>query len=349
MDFKKIFSKNKIENTIFSNKTKFIKNRRIGNKNSNNGSGSGNSNGSGSGSGSGNSNGSGSGSWFSSWFKSNNKNSSNGNGNGNHSNLIILWILLYIIIAVIICYLTIMTTKYLTTKCLKKRSWFNYIFRFCYKDVCLKPDSQIINNIHYTKNLPNMHKVGSAISADMHKVGSAISADMHKKGTEHHLENNSDMHNGGTAITTDIKKLSGKEQVFHIANQDYTYEQAKCKCSSYNAKLASYSQIIDAYNEGAEWCSYGWSNGQTAYYPTQKCNSIKKECGKPGINGGFFADPYLKFGINCYGKKPKGSIIKMKDPICEKQNYCEMPQNYGANNRLDTDDISPFNQNKWSQ
>ena len=24
---------------------------------------------------------------------------------------------------------------------------------------------------------------------------------------------------------------------------------------------------------------------------------------KPGINGGFFGDPFLKFGINCFGKK----------------------------------------------
>ena len=53
-----------------------------------------------------------------------------------------------------------------------------------------------------------------------------------------------------------------KPQVFHIANQDYTYNQAKCKCASYNAKLATYSQLVDAHNGGAEWCSYGWSQGQ---------------------------------------------------------------------------------------
>ena len=39
--------------------------------------------------------------------------------------------------------------------------------------------------------------------------------------------------------------------------------------------------------------------GQTAYYPTQKCTWDKKTCGKPGINGGFFSNPYLKFGANC--------------------------------------------------
>jgi hypothetical protein len=157
-----------------------------------------------------------------------------------------------------------------------------------------------------------------------------------------------------------VKKSSslpifGKKEVFHIANQDYTFEQAKCKCESYNAKLATYDQLVDAYNDGAEWCTYGWSSGQKAYYPTQKCNWEKKspedklKCGNPGLNGGFFADPYLKFGVNCYGKKPKGKVSKLKDPVCNGGgNYCELPQNFGASNRLETDEISPFNSDKWN-
>jgi len=148
--------------------------------------------------------------------------------------------------------------------------------------------------------------------------------------------------------------IFGKREVFHIANQDYTYEQAKCKCESYNAKLATYDQLVDAYNDGAEWCTYGWSSGQKAYYPTQKCNWEKKgpeeklKCGNPGLNGGFFADPSLKFGVNCYGKKPKGRISKLKDPVCSRGNYCQLPQNFGASNRLETDEISPFNSDKWN-
>ena len=31
-------------------------------------------------------------------------------------------------------------------------------------------------------------------------------------------------------------------------------------------------------------------------------------CGNPGINGGYFANPDLKFGVNCYGIKPKKSL-----------------------------------------
>ena len=41
------------------------------------------------------------------------------------------------------------------------------------------------------------------------------------------------------------------------------------------------------------------------------CNSNaashKNDCGRPGINGGYIANPYVKFGVNCFGKKPKAT------------------------------------------
>ena len=228
------------------------------------------------------------------------------------------WGLIYFIVAIVVSYLTVMTTKYLATHCPHKRNWFSYIFRFCFSDVCEIPHQRVTTNIHWMKPKPQ--------TTDRTKP----------------------------PVEVNVNKLEKPEQVFHIGNQDYTYKQAKCKCESYNAKLATYGQIVDAYNKGADWCSYGWSEGQTAYYPTQKCSWLKKSkkerksCGKPGVNGGFFSDPYIKFGVNCYGKKPEGEIVKMKHPEC-KQDFCAMPQNYNANHRLDTDEIAPFNQDKWSQ
>jgi hypothetical protein len=297
--------KNNIENALFSNKTQFIKNRRQAAYNSSN-------------------------------FDSNSKSNSNYNifskfsFDGEYTTYL-SWVLLFIIV-IIVCYLTVMTAKYLSTDCPNKRSWFKYIFRFCYNDVCYPvntpniPVPPVINNVHY---LP----LNTAMPIN----------NFQKESSEKPV----------------VKKSSslpifGKKEVFHIANQDYTFEQAKCKCESYNAKLATYDQLVDAYNDGAEWCTYGWSSGQKAYYPTQKCNWEKKspedklKCGNPGLNGGFFADPYLKFGVNCYGKKPKGKVSKLKDPICNGGNYCELPQNFGASNRLETDEISPFNSDKWN-
>jgi hypothetical protein len=102
------------------------------------------------------------------------------------------------------------------------------------------------------------------------------------------------------------------DEVFNISNNLYTYDDAQSVCSAYGSKLATYDQIEDAYNNGADWCNYGWSDGQMAFFPTQKSTwknlqnttDHKNDCGRPGVNGGYFANPYIKFGVNCYGKKP---------------------------------------------
>ncbi len=160
---------------------------------------------------------------------------------------------------------------------------------------------------------------------------------------------------------SDIQLPLQKEEVFHIANQDYTFDQAKCKCESYGAKLATKDQVIDAYNKGANWCTYGWSNGQYAYYPTQQCEydriqednkskpkSQQEFCGKPGVNGGYFANPYIKFGVNCFGVKPKGESTTMKKPYCPPMNFCKLEKNFQASHKLDTDEIVPFAPGQWS-
>ncbi len=66
------------------------------------------------------------------------------------------------------------------------------------------------------------------------------------------------------------------DEVFQISNQLYNYEDARCKCESYGAKLATKAQVIDAYNKGAHWCNYGWVDGGEAYYPVQQCELDKK-------------------------------------------------------------------------
>ena len=151
-----------------------------------------------------------------------------------------------------------------------------------------------------------------------------------------------------------------KDEVFHISNQDYSYEQSKCKCNSYGARLATKNEVTNAYNNGANWCSYGWSEGQNAFYPVQKCyydtimeekgflENSDKYCGKPGLNGGYFSNPELRFGVNCYGKKPKGQVIKPKSSYCPPKEFCKLSKNSNANQKLSTDEISPFNDTQWN-
>ena len=103
-----------------------------------------------------------------------------------------------------------------------------------------------------------------------------------------------------------------KEEVFNLGNNLYTYDDAQAICKSFDSRLATYDEIEESYNDGAEWCNYGWSDSQMILFPTQKSTwkelqkdpKTKHNCGRPGINGGHMTNPYVKFGVNCYGKKP---------------------------------------------
>jgi len=154
-----------------------------------------------------------------------------------------------------------------------------------------------------------------------------------------------------------------KEEVFNISNNKYTYNDAKSICSAYNSRLATYKEVEDSYNAGGEWCNYGWSENQLALFPTQeasyeKLQKIKgheHDCGRPGINGGYIGNSDIKFGVNCYGVKPKPSK-KEEDLMKVQQNYPKSPNdielekkvNYWKKN-IDKVTLNAFNHQKWSR
>ena len=109
------------------------------------------------------------------------------------------------------------------------------------------------------------------------------------------------------------KILPGSHQVFNISKNSYTYYDAEPLCKALGAELATYEQVKKAYSQGSDWCNYGWIKGQMAVYPTQKSTwdvlqsgpeKDRLSCGRPGVNGGFFDNPELRYGVNCYGVKP---------------------------------------------
>ena len=69
-----------------------------------------------------------------------------------------------------------------------------------------------------------------------------------------------------------VPEIRFRKQVFNIPGNYYNYDNAKALCSAYGAQLATYDQIEKSYNNGAEWCNYGWSANQLALFPTQKKN-----------------------------------------------------------------------------
>lgn len=163
-------------------------------------------------------------------------------------------------------------------------------------------------------------------------------------------------------------------EVFNVSNNLYTYDDANAICKSYNAKLATYDQVEDAYNNGAEWCNYGWSEGQLALFPTQKATYEKLQkldvgvtdpskkrgnnCGRPGINGGYIANPYVRFGVNCYGKKPEATEADLQMMENKKnQVYPKTPEeielekkiNHWKKNKNKYLTLNSYNTQKWSE
>jgi len=154
-----------------------------------------------------------------------------------------------------------------------------------------------------------------------------------------------------------------QEQVFNIPGQYFGYDKAQSLCKAYGARLATYSEIESAYENGAEWCNYGWSDGQMALYPTQqktfdelqKIPGHERDCGRPGINGGYMANNNLQFGVNCYGKKPAINAEEqylMENtppyPITKKDIKKDEEVNF-LKKHIDELLVSPFNNTKWSR
>jgi len=110
------------------------------------------------------------------------------------------------------------------------------------------------------------------------------------------------------------KILPGVKQVFNISKNSYSFYDAEPLCKALGAELATYEQVKQAYAQGADWCNYGWVKGQMAVFPTQQNTweqlqhgpqEQRNACGRPGLNGGFFDNPELKYGVNCFGTKPE--------------------------------------------
>ncbi len=159
-----------------------------------------------------------------------------------------------------------------------------------------------------------------------------------------------------------VPEIMLSKQVFHIPDNKYNYENAKAICNAYGARLATVKEMQEAYEKGADWCGYGWSDGQMALYPTQydkwanlqKIKGHEHDCGRPGINGGYISNPNVNFGINCYGYKPKitqeeAEAMKMAPQYPKTMREIEFDKRVDYwKGKLEQIEVSPFNHNNWS-
>ena len=175
---------------------------------------------------------------------------------------------------------------------------------------------------------------------------------------------------GSVAVQPNVNATTGSVpvklgEVFNIGNNMFTYDDAQSVCASYGSRLATYDEIESTYNSGGEWCNYGWSDSQSAYFPTQKSTwqhlqqseSTKNACGRPGVNGGYIDNPNIRFGVNCFGQKPKPSTsdlasissgIGITIPKKPEDTLLEQKIEFWKNNREKLLKINSYNNDKWS-
>jgi hypothetical protein len=153
-----------------------------------------------------------------------------------------------------------------------------------------------------------------------------------------------------------------RKEVFNVSRNIYKYSDAPAVCAALGAKLATYDQVKQAYDSGADWCNYGWTKGQMAIYPTQRATweklqkgspEYRNACGKVGVNGGYFDNPDLAFGVNCYGVKPPKSAT---DEMLESQvalpaspaeiEFEKKVQKF--RDQMSTINVLPFHKGQWS-
>lgn len=152
-------------------------------------------------------------------------------------------------------------------------------------------------------------------------------------------------------------------EVYNVSKNTFTYYDAEPLCKALGAELATYDQVKQAWERGADWCNYGWVKGQNAIYPTSqntwdKLQSGPEEqrgaCGKPGVNGGYFDNPELRFGVNCYGPKP-GQSKHDEEAIAKRTGVPLTPSGIEFDKKVnkfrgesDNIGVMPFSESKWS-
>ena len=229
-----------------------------------------------------------------------------------------------------------------------------------------------IDMIDYVSNNPQFISIWNAITSDTPlKVSGNVSGNISGNVFGNVSGNKFGQISGIFNVSQNILgNVSGNvvkpDEVFNISNNLYSYDDAQAICTSYGARLANYDEIEDAYNHGGEWCNYGWSEGQMILFPTQKNTwdtlqkneKTKNNCGRPGINGGFINNPNVKFGVNCFGKKPvptdaELAMMSVKQnqpvPLTAEQTLLDKKVKFWKENADKLLKVNSFNGQKWSE
>lgn len=200
-------------------------------------------------------------------------------------------------------------------------------------------------------------------NTDDQSLNVIVSAHSQETSSETNEDENTEAVPVSTAMPISMPEEVVKEpEVFLIQDNIYAYDDAEPLCRAYGARLANMSDMYDAWRKGADWCSYGWVQGQKIVFPTQKDkwlklqesqdHSTRKKCGLPGLNGGLMKDSSARYGVHCFGVKPPTwrnyKANKMaKDNLTAREQEMNSRSRY-FKERLNEYTIMPFEKSKWS-
>ena len=157
-----------------------------------------------------------------------------------------------------------------------------------------------------------------------------------------------------TALLDKPSAAAASAEVFVVSNNIFSKEDAPKVCRGlFNSDGATKQQLEDGYNNGANWCNYGWTADGNAYYPLQNETNTADCMGDKGLNGGKMAHNY-KLGAICYGTKPEDKKYTELEKIHQESNFSEsdlkMLEEYRKKMKAEGGPrILPFNKKAWSR
>jgi len=148
-------------------------------------------------------------------------------------------------------------------------------------------------------------------------------------------------------------KAGGNKEVFLVANNIFQREDSRKVCKAFfNADVATIEQLREGYNNGANWCNYGWTADSKAYYPLQQVQNNPRCFGEAGLNGGTMeSTSNIMLGVTCYGEKPSENHMTVDKLITDSslaQDDLRILDAYRKRINSDGLKIAPFNNKKWS-
>ena len=144
-----------------------------------------------------------------------------------------------------------------------------------------------------------------------------------------------------------------KEEAFLVKSNIFNKDESNKVCKAlFNSRAATREELNADYNNGANWCNYGWTMDGAAYYPLQNNSDTPVCVGSKGLNGGAL-DGAPKLGITCYGVKPSEKEYTSLETIYRDSSIAEadmaMLEKYRKMMSSGSIKVAPFNDKVWSR